>query len=262
MNAKKKMSLARLKNMKEDGQKIVCLTAYDAAMAHWEDEAGVDMILVGDSLGMVVQGHATTLPTTLEEMVYHTQLVQRGSQYAWCVADLPFMSERSLDKALDSAMALMKHGQANMVKLEGGSQRVLEIVTKLSELGVPVCAHLGFLPQSVEKNGYKMPGQGRDTAKNLTEEALALQAAGADMLVLECVPNDLAQQMSEQLAIPTIGIGSGKGTDGQVLVVNDLLGMTVGGSPKFAKNFLQEADSIQAAITNYVTDVRAGRFPE
>lgn len=262
MTLKKKMTLTKLKAMKANGEKIVCLTAYDASMAHWEDEAGVDIILVGDSLGMVVQGHATTLPTTLEEMLYHTQLVQRGNRHSWCIADLPFMSDRLLDTALESAMVLMKQGHANMVKLEGGSQRVLEIVAKLSELGIPVCGHLGFLPQSVEKNGYKMPGKGKDTAQALTENALAIEAAGADLLVLECVPNDLAQQISEQLVIPTIGIGSGAGTDGQVLVINDLLGTTVGGSPKFAKNFLQGADSVQSAIEDYVVDVRAGRFPE
>lgn len=260
MSTRKKVTLSRLKAMKNEGQKIVCLTAYDAGMAYWIDQAEVDVILVGDSLGMVVQGHNTTLPVTLEDMVYHTQMVQRGNQTAWCIADLPFMADSSMDKLTTSVAALMKQGFANMVKIEGG-RRVLGMVKHLSDMGVPVCGHLGLLPQSVEKNGYKMVGTDKVSASVLIEEALELEQVGAEMLVLECVPSDLAEEVSRQLKIPVIGIGSGKGTDGQVLVINDVLGISPGGAPKFAKNFLQDTNSVQGAIEQYASDVRAGRFP-
>ncbi len=253
-------TLSTLKSMHQSGEKIACLTAYDASFAHWLDQAGVDMILVGDSLGMVVQGHATTLPVTLDEMVYHAQMVQRGNQRAWCIADLPFMSDSSVEKALEAATRLMKEGGANMVKLEGG-ERVLNIVAQLSSLGIPVCGHLGLLPQSVEKKGYKVVGRDRSSAEKLLKEALALQAHGVDMLVLECVPSALAQTVTEALSIPVIGIGAGSGTSGQVLVLHDILGLTVGKSPMFAKNFLEDTDSIQKAITAYVHEVKAGYFP-
>ncbi|MDX1351519.1 MAG: 3-methyl-2-oxobutanoate hydroxymethyltransferase, partial [Thiomicrorhabdus sp.] len=177
------MTLAKLKKMHQQGSKIACLTAYDACFAHWVAQAGVEVILVGDSLGMVVQGHATTLPVALDEMVYHTQMVQRGNDQAWCIADLPFMSDTSVDKTLQSAARLMKEGGANMVKLEGGA-RVIESVKALSALGVPVCGHLGLLPQSVEKHGYKVQGKDNDSAQQLKSDAQALQDAGADMLVL------------------------------------------------------------------------------
>ncbi|WP_245595675.1 3-methyl-2-oxobutanoate hydroxymethyltransferase [Hydrogenovibrio kuenenii] len=261
MNTQKRMTLTRLKKMKRDGQKIVCLTAYDAAMAHWVDQAGVNVILVGDTLGMVVQGHETTLPVTLADMVYHTQMVQRGNKSAWCVADMPFMSDGSIDKAMEAAAALMKQARANMVKLEGASKRILSIVEQLSELGVPVCGHIGLLPQLVEKNGYRRAGQDDASARVLEEEAVALEQAGAEMLVLECVPSDTAKRISENLNIPVIGIGSGKESDGQVLVLNDILGTSLGGAPRFAKNFLQDKNSIQEAIEQYAFDVRNGHFP-
>ncbi|MDG6773406.1 3-methyl-2-oxobutanoate hydroxymethyltransferase [Thiomicrorhabdus sp. ZW0627] len=254
-------TLQQLKKQYQNGEKIVCLTAYDASFGHWLSEAGVDVILVGDSLGMVVQGHVTTLPVTLDEMVYHTQMVQRGNQQAWCIADLPFMSDSTLENALHAAARLMKEGGANMVKLEGG-ERVLPMVTALSSLGIPVCGHLGLLPQSVEKHGYRVQGKDSDSAELLLEEAMALQEAGIDMLVLECVPSMLAQEITANLAIPVIGIGSGSETSGQVLVLHDMLGLTVGKSPKFSKNFLLEGGSVQQALSDYVQAVKAGTFPE
>ncbi len=254
------ITLASLKKMHRNQEKIACLTAYDASMAHWLVEAGIEVILVGDSLGMVVQGHATTLPVTLEEMIYHTQMVQRGNRGAWCIADLPFMSDATLEQTLQSAARLMKEGAANMVKLEGG-ERVLNSVAALSRLGVPVCGHLGLLPQSVEKHGYKVSGRDVESAQKLMKEARDLEQAGAEMLVLECVPSQLAKQITEALSIPVIGIGSGNETSGQVLVLNDLLGITAGNTPKFVKNFMDGAGSIQAAIRNYVDEVKQQRFP-
>ena len=258
-----KTTLSRLQKMRQSGEKIACLTAYDASFAHWLDQAGVDVILVGDSLGMVVQGHGSTLPVSTKEMVYHTQMVQRGNLNAWCIADLPFMSDATLENALESASLLMKEGGANMVKLEGGA-RVLNTVAHLSDLGIPVCGHLGLLPQSVEKKGYKAVGRDRDSAEKLLKDALALQAHGAEMLVLECVPSALAKTVTEALSIPVIGIGAGGDTSGQVLVLYDLLGLTVGKTPLFAKNYLEGHDgegSIQRALAAYVAEVKSGEFP-
>lgn len=247
--------------MKQAGQKIACLTAYDATMAHWCNEAKVEVILVGDSLGMVVQGQDTTLPVSLEEMTYHTRLVQRKNTHAWCIADLPFLSDFDVPSAIRSAAALMKEGLANMVKLEGG-QRALPIVEALSNMGVPVCGHLGLLPQSVEKNGYRVTGRDEASANRLMADALALEKAGAEMLVLECVPSALAKKITDAVSMPVIGIGAGKETDGQVLVMTDILGVTIGTMPKFAKNFLEASSgSIQQAITLYVKEVKQGDFP-
>lgn len=254
------MTLKDLKKMKQAGEKIACLTAYEASQAFWISDAGTEVILVGDSLGMVVQGHETTLPVTLDEMIYHTKMVQRGNKKAWCIADLPFMADATPESALQAAAGLMKEGGANMVKLEGG-QRVLEIVSQLSGLGIPVCGHLGLLPQSVQKTGYQVIGTNESAAKILIDEAQALEDAGAEMLVLECVPSALAKHISELVRIPVIGIGSGSDTDGQVLVLHDLLGLTVGKTPKFAKNFLAGSDSIQTAIAQYVAEVKLGVFP-
>lgn len=254
------ITLAKLKKMHQNKEKIVCLTAYDAGYAHWLNEAGIEVILVGDSLGMVVQGHATTLPVTLDEMVYHTKMVQRGNDQAWCIADLPFMSDSSIEQTIQSAACLMKEGGANMVKLEGG-QRVLKSVQALSGMGVPVCGHLGLLPQSVEKYGYRSQASDQKSATRLLEDAHALQQAGADMLVLECVPALLAEEVTDALDIPVIGIGSGVNTSGQVLVLNDMLGVTVGKSPKFAKDFLAQSGSVQSALAEYVSEVKSLQFP-
>jgi len=255
------MTLSKLKKMHDAQEKIACLTAYDASMAHWVSHAGVEVILVGDSLGMVMQGHATTLPVTLEEMIYHTQMVQRGNDQAWCIADFPFMSDTSVEQTLQSAARLMKEGGANMVKLEGG-ERVLNAVRALSELGVPVCGHLGLLPQSVEKYGYKVQGRDEASAEKILHDAIQLEQAGAEMLVLECVPSLLAAEITQALSIPVIGIGSGKETSGQVLVLHDMLGITVGSSPKFSKNFMAAADTIQQAIVDYRDEVKNLVFPD
>ncbi|AEG32010.1 3-methyl-2-oxobutanoate hydroxymethyltransferase [Thiomicrospira cyclica] len=255
-----KKTLKHLYKLAANKQPIACVTAYDAAFAHWANEAGMDVILVGDSLGMVVQGHATTLPVTLEDMVYHTQLVQRGNQQAWCVADLPFMADKSLDSVLDGAAQLLKVGHADMVKLEGG-QRILPFVKALAERGVPVCGHLGLLPQSVLKKGYQVQGTNPEQAAQLLADAKALVAAGIDLLVLECVPSDLARQITAALPIPVIGIGAGSAVSGQVLVSYDVLGLTPGHTPKFSENFLTGRDSIQAAFAAYVSAVKQGHFP-
>lgn len=256
-----KRNLVYFQSLKKQSQPIVCLTAYDAAFAHCAAQAELDVLLVGDSLGMVVQGHHNTLSVTLDEMVYHTKLVQRGNQQqAWCIADLPFMSDASLEQVLQSSARLIKEGGADMVKLEGGT-RVLAFVEALTQLGIPVCGHLGLLPQSVLKKGYRVQGRDETEAQHLLDEALALQDAGVDMLVLECVPSALAERISKALKIPVIGIGAGVKTDGQVLVVYDILGLTPGHTPSFSHNFLQGANSIKQAMTSYAEAVRHRRFP-
>jgi 3-methyl-2-oxobutanoate hydroxymethyltransferase len=253
-------TLSKLRKMKVEGEKIACLTAYEASQAYWGVEAGVDVLLVGDSLGMVVQGHENTLPVSLDDMVYHTQMVQRKNHQAWCVADLPFMADADVSQGLAAASRLMKEGLANMVKVEGG-KRVLSLVRALTDLGVPVCGHLGLLPQSVQLKGYQVAGREKQAAQKLLDDAIALQESGAEMLVLECVPASLAKAVTDRLSIPVIGIGAGVDTDGQVLVWHDVLGLTLGKAPKFAKNFLQEADSVQTALAQYVSDVKHQRFP-
>lgn len=265
-----KITLSHLKKKQHSEEKICCVTAYDASFAYWANIAEADVILVGDSLGMVVQGHQTTLPVTLEEMIYHTRIVNRGVALSaqecqrwqsWIIADLPFMSDSNVEQALDSAAKLMKEGLANMVKLEGGD-RVLPIISRLSELGIPTCGHLGLLPQSVQRNGYQMAAKTKSSAEKLVQDAINLERAGADMLVLECVPSDVAARITDSIDIPVIGIGSGNQTDGQVLVMYDLLGITPGKTPSFSKNFLQETDSVQTALEKFVKDVKAARFPE
>lgn len=255
-----KKTLKQLYKMAAVQEPIVCLTAYDAAFAHWADTAGVDVILVGDSLGMVVQGQRTTLPVSLEDMVYHSQMVQRGNQQAWCIADVPFMADKNLDTVIDAAAQLLKVGQADMVKLEGG-QRIVPYVQALAERGVPVCGHLGLLPQSVLKKGYQVQGTDPAQAAQLLADAQALVAAGIDLLVLECVPSELAKQITTALPIPVIGIGAGAAVSGQVLVSYDVLGLTPGRAPKFSQNFLTGRDSILAAFESYVQAVKDKTFP-
>lgn len=256
-----RISLKRLAQMKEQGERIAVLTAYDASFACLLEQAGVDVLLVGDSLGMVVQGQGSTLPVSVDEMVYHSSAVARGSKRAMVVADLPFMSYANPEQALHSAARLMKEGGAQMVKLEGGAE-VVDTVARLAGMGVPVCAHLGLLPQSVHKlGGYRVQGREAGDAERILGDAKALQQAGADMLVLECVPRELAARITEALAIPVIGIGAGAATDGQVLVLYDMLGITPGKRPSFSHDFLAEHGSIVAALEGYVTAVRDGRFP-
>jgi len=251
----------RLLGMKEQGQKIAVLTAYDATFAHLLDEAGVDVLLVGDSLGMVLQGEKTTLPVTLEDMIYHCRSVVKGVKRALVMVDMPFMSDASVTQGLASAARLMKEGLAQMVKLEGGQDKV-PLVQALVSQGIPVCGHLGLLPQSVNKlGGYKVQGRDENSASQMMADALALQAAGIGLLVLECVPASLAKKLSVALDIPVIGIGAGVDCDGQVLVLHDMLGITVGKAPVFSRDFVQDTDSIQAAIKLYVKDVKSSQFP-
>jgi 3-methyl-2-oxobutanoate hydroxymethyltransferase len=256
-----RISLTTLRQMKQKGEKIATLTAYDASFAQILEQAGVDVILVGDSLGNVVQGRDSTVPVSLDEMVYHTAMVRRGSERALIIADLPFLSYASPEQAVASAARLMKEGGAQVVKLEGGSVMV-DAVRRLASLGVPVCAHLGLLPQSVHKlGGYRIQGREAADAEAMLTDAKAMEEAGADLLVLECVPRELARRISESVNMPVIGIGAGPDTDGQVLVLYDMLGITPGKRPKFSRDFLSDTDSIGAAVETYVQQVRDGRFP-
>lgn len=257
-----KVSITRLREMKQAGEKIVCLTAYDGSFAQQAHAAGVDVLLVGDSLGMVVQGRESTVPVALDEMIYHTQCVRRGCPEALVIADMPFMSANRPEQALENAGRLMKEGGAQVVKLEGGDPDSIEAVRLLSRRSIPVCAHLGLLPQSVYKlGGYRIQGKTEDDAERILNQALALQEAGADVLVLECVPAALAKRITQQLDIPTIGIGAGVDTDGQVLVIYDMLGITPGKRPKFSKDFLHENGTVAGAIAGYVEEVKSRRFP-
>ena len=254
-------SLTSLRKMLEANEKIVALTAYDASFAYALEHAGVDVLLIGDSLGMVVQGQESTIPVSVDEIIYHTANVVRGSETAFVVADLPFMSYADTKQAITNAARLMAEGGAQMVKLEGGAVFV-DTIEQLTCRGIPVCAHLGLLPQSVHRlGGYIVQGREQAAADTLLNDALAIEQAGADMLVLECVPASLAQKITEQLRIPVIGIGAGKDCDGQVLVVYDMLGLTPGKRPRFSQDFLAETGTVQAAVEKYVSDVKAGIFP-
>jgi len=256
-----RVTLSNLQKMAREGEKIAVLTCYDASFAVILENAGVEVLLVGDSLGMVVQGEETTLPVSLDEMVYHTRCVARGAKKAFIVADMPFGSyQQSPARAYASAAKLMAAG-AQMVKLEGGMV-MAKTVAFLVERGIPVCCHVGLTPQSVHQlGGYKVQGKGDAAAQKLIEDALALQQAGAALLVLEAIPAALAQQVTRQLAIPVIGIGAGPDCSGQVLVLYDMLGIYPGKTPKFAMNFLAGAGSIQAAVEQYVKAVKSSEFP-
>jgi 3-methyl-2-oxobutanoate hydroxymethyltransferase len=258
----KKVTIATLQQMKQAGDRIVCLTAYDYSFASLLDRCGVDVVMVGDSLGMVMQGHETTLPVTLQEMVYHSRCVNRGCSRSLLVVDLPFMSyQQSPQSALQSAGELMKQGGAHVVKLEGGAV-MAETVRFLVSRGVPVCAHLGLTPQSVHQlGGFRVQGRSEQAAQRILDDALALQDAGACMLVLEAVPVPLAARVRDSLRIPVIGIGAGAACDGQVLVLQDMLGLYPKPSPGFSRNFMQGRDSIESAIQAYVEAVRSGSFP-
>lgn len=256
-----KITISTLNKMKHDGQKITMLTSYDSSFTQLAEEAGVDTLLVGDSLGMVVQGRESTLPVNVAEIVYHTANVTRVSQRALIIADMPFMSHGTPRQALESAGRLMKEGGAHMVKLEGGAPQV-ETVRHLTERAVPVCAHLGLLPQSIHQlGGYRVQGRSEDAAEQMVNDALALEQAGAQMLVLECIPSTLAKQITASLQIPVIGIGAGKDCDGQVLVVYDMLGITPGKRPSFSRDFLADAGSVCGALKAYVESVHSGEFP-
>lgn len=254
------MTISKLTKMKAAGDKIVSVTAYDASFAKLFASCGMDFMLVGDSLGNVIQGQATTLPVTVEQVAYHTEAVRRGAPDAFVMADMPFMSYATPEQACHEAAKLMRVG-ANMVKLEGG-EWLLETIRMLVERSVPVCAHLGLLPQSVNVlGGYKVQGREQSAAENTVRQALALQQAGAQMLVLECVPTELGQLISSKLSIPVIGIGAGPHTDGQILVMHDMFGMNSDYLPKFVKNFLAEAGDLSSAVELYIKQVKDGTFP-
>ncbi|MCG6896868.1 MAG: 3-methyl-2-oxobutanoate hydroxymethyltransferase [Thiocapsa sp.] len=255
------ISVATLAAMKARGERIACLTCYDASFARLLDAAGVDVILAGDSLGMVVQGHTTTIPVRLEHMAYHAACVARGRGRALLVADLPFLACATAERAIESAGRLMQEGGAEVVKLEGGAPMV-ETVRRLTGQGVPICAHLGLLPQSVHRiGGYRFQGRDHAAAEAIRHDAIAMQEAGASLLVLECVPAALASEITLTLEIPVIGIGAGSGCDGQVLVLYDMLGLNPGRAPSFSRDFLTGQASIADAVASYVKAVKTGEFP-
>jgi 3-methyl-2-oxobutanoate hydroxymethyltransferase len=255
------VTVPRLHEMKAAGEKIVMLTAYDAAFAAQCEAGGVDVVLVGDSLGMVVQGRSSTLPVTLDEMVYHTSAVARGIDATLLVADLPFMTFSDAETALRASARLVAQGGAAMVKLEGADY-VLDVIHALDTRQIPVCAHLGLTPQSVHKfGGYRVQGKTKPAAEQLLADAKAVEDAGAALLVLECVPASLAQRITQQLRIPTIGIGAGVDCDGQVLVIYDMLGITPGKRPRFSKDFLAGRGSVVEAIRAYAKSVKRREFP-
>ena len=261
MVTRKPLTLHRLREMHSAGEKIAMLTCYDAMFARVLDACGVDALLIGDSLGMVLQGHPTTLAVSVDEMAYHTECVARGNRTAWIVADMPFGSyQESAERALHNAVRLMQAG-AQMVKLEGGGWTT-PLVRMLVERGIPVCGHLGFTPQSVHAlGGYRVQGRNEAAAALLRQQARDLVVAGAQMLVLEMVPAVLARELTGELPIPVIGIGAGVGCSGQVLVLHDMLGLTSGDPPRFVKDFMIGTVEIASALRQYVSDVRAGRFP-
>jgi len=255
------MNLGGLQQRVALGEKIAMLTCYDASFATLCETAGVDALLVGDSLGMVLQGESSTLPVTLRDMQYHTRCVARGTKNTLIITDMPFGTyQQSPEQALRNATRLMAAG-AHMIKLEGGS--VMAATVKfLTERGIPVCGHLGFTPQSVHQlGGYRVQGKSTDDAQQLLADAKMLEASGASMLVLEMVPAELAKEVSAQLDIPTIGIGAGVDCDGQVLVLHDMLGIYPGKTPRFARNFLEDSGSVQAALSAYVYSVKNLSFP-
>ncbi len=256
----KAVTLKTLIEIRQQGEKFACLTAYDAIFAGIVSKAGVEVILVGDSLGMVLQGHDSTLPVTMHDMVYHMECVKRGNQGALLMGDLPFMSYASEAQTLENAAALMRAG-AQMVKLEGGAW-IASTTRLLAQRGIPVCAHMGLTPQSINRiGGYHVQGRDTDQAQLIIDEALVLQDAGASVLLLECVPRALAKTITEILSIPVIGIGAGPDTTGQVMVLHDLLGISPI-TPKFVKNFLAESSNgIPGAIEAYARAVKGGTFP-
>ena len=255
------VNVATLAKMKSDGQPIVCLTAYDASYAVLVDRAGVDLVLVGDSLGMVIQGHDTTVPVTVSDIIYHTRNVARGLQRAFLVSDMPFMSYVEPAQALDNAVHMMQDGGAMMIKLEGGDGQV-EIVEHLAKHDIPVCAHLGLKPQSVHKiGGFKVQGREPDKAKQMIKSAKKLEGAGADLLLLECVPNELGKAITETVQVPVIGIGAGPSVDGQILVLYDILDITQGRTPRFVQNFAVGQQSPLEAIGAYVQAVKDRNYP-
>jgi 3-methyl-2-oxobutanoate hydroxymethyltransferase len=255
------VNVATLRDMKQRGEPIACLTAYDASFAALVDAAGTDLVLVGDSLGMVIQGHDTTVPVTVDDIVYHTRAVRRGLRRPFLVADMPFMSYTAPEQALENAVRLMQEGGAMMIKLEGGEGQVA-IVEHLARHDIPVCAHLGLKPQSVHKiGGFRVQGRDPDQASAMVTSARRLQDAGADIVLLECVPNEVGEQTTAALSVPVIGIGAGPDVDGQILVLYDILDITQGRLPRFVKNFQEGRESPLAALEAYVRAVKDRTYP-
>ncbi len=259
---RKPITTSTIRQMKEEGRPITMITAYDYAMARNVDEAGIDMILVGDSVGNVMLGYSSTIPVTMDAMIHHTQAVVRGTKYALVVGDMPFMSYQASEAAgLQNAGRFLKEGGCAAIKLEGGSE-ICPLVKKMVTAGIPVMGHIGLTPQSVNQfGGFKVQGKDIAAAQKLIDDAKALEAAGAFSIVLECVPAALAAKVSEMISIPTIGIGAGNGCGGQVLVCNDLLGFSNGFTPKFAKKYRDLHQEIVGAVSEYISDVRDRSFP-
>ena len=258
-----KNTVSTFKKAKENKEKLTMLTAYDYSTARLFDEAGINSILVGDSLGNVILGYEDTLSVTMEDMIHHSAAVARGAKNALVVCDMPFMSyQASVYDAVTNAGRLMKEGRANAVKLEGGEE-VCPQIKAITECGIPVVAHLGLTPQSINAfGGYKVQGRDLEAAKKLIDDAVGVEKAGAFALVLECVPTEIATKITEKLTIPTIGIGAGNGCDGQVLVYQDMLGMFSDYTPKFVKQYANVGTIIKDAVTNYINEVNSGAFPD
>jgi 3-methyl-2-oxobutanoate hydroxymethyltransferase len=258
----KPVTISTLASMKAAGEKIAMLTAYDYSFGYLVDQSGVDVILVGDSLGMVIQGYDTPVPVTIDDCAYHCRCVSRGVERAMIIADLPFGAyQASVEQAWTNSVRLMQAGRAHMVKLEGG-ELMAETIDHITSRGIPVCGHIGLTPQSVHQlGGFKVQGREPESAKRLKNDAEAQQEAGASMIVLEAVPASLAKNISESLDIPTIGIGAGVHCDGQVLVLQDMLGIYPKQSPKFSRNFMLDNNNIDGAIEDYVASVKDSRFP-
>ncbi|HET9388589.1 MAG TPA: 3-methyl-2-oxobutanoate hydroxymethyltransferase [Steroidobacteraceae bacterium] len=255
------VTLSTLAQMKADRQKIASLTCYDASFAVLLDAADVDVVLVGDSLGMVIQGYDTTVPVSMNDIVYHCRTVARGLHRPFLIGDLPFMSYPSREQALSNSVRLMQEGGAKMVKLESGALQI-EIVEFLAAHDIAVCAHLGLKPQSVHKTGgFRVQGRSGDAADMMIENAKRLESAGADIVLLECIPAALGRAITEALQVPVIGIGAGPDTDGQILVLYDILDITTGRKPRFVRNFMEGAGTNQQALANYVRAVRTGEYP-
>jgi 3-methyl-2-oxobutanoate hydroxymethyltransferase len=260
-SARPPVTLTTLAHMKQEGERIACLTCYDASFAALVDEADADVVLVGDSLGMVIQGHDTTVPVTMDHVVYHCRAVARGLNRPFLMADLPFMSYPSKEQALANSVRLMQEGGAKMVKLESGAGQT-ETVEFLASHDIAVCAHLGLRPQSVHKSGgFRVQGRDSDAGERMLHDAKKLESAGADMLLLECIPAELGRQLTAAVRVPVIGIGAGPDTDGQILVLYDVLDITSGKKPRFVKNFMADAGTNLQALKNYVQSVKKREYP-
>lgn len=262
MTTRSPVTVTQLSAMKDRGERISCLTVYDYSFAHILEQAGVDILLVGDSLGMVIQGHETTLPVSMADVLYHTQCVSRGCNDALVIADMPFGSyQGSPQSAFENAVRLVGEGGAHMVKIEGGTA-MAETVTFLVDRGIPVCGHIGLTPQSVNQlGGFRVQGREESAAEALRRDARNLAEAGASLLIIEAIPAQLAKSITDSVSIPTVGIGAGPDTDGQVLVLYDVLGLFPRKSPKFSKDFLEGKGSVLEAVKDFVEDVRTRRFP-